>query len=53
MPTLMVLPSTTLDSMLRCSITQKPKPTDLTYVNKHISAKIRQTPQNNKDKANY
>ena len=27
--------------MLRCSITQKPKPTDLTYVDKHISAKIR------------
>ena len=41
MPTLMVLPSTTLDSTLRCSITQKPKPTDLTYVDKHISARIR------------
>ena len=25
----MVLPSTTLDSMLRCSMTQIPKPTEL------------------------
>ena len=58
LPTLMVLPSTTLDSMLRCSITQIPKPTDLTYLDKHISAKIRIKTKlyrhtNNKDKANY
>ena len=63
----MVLPSATLDSMPRCSITQIPKPTDLTNVDKHISAKIRiqtklyrhhkQTNKQritiNKDKANY
>ena len=41
LPTLMVLPSTILDSMLRCSMTYIPKPSDLTYVDKHISAKIR------------